>query len=83
MADSKFNAVYHVADGYVGKERPKYFSIHACDLEEDMSDEDLVNFFEEGMQDHFELNVFPEEHNRDEFIDWARQQLASRKNNDS
>lgn len=81
MTDSKFKAAYQVADGYVGKARPRYFSIFACDLEEDMSDEDLVNFFEEGMQDDFECNVFPEEYNRDEFIDWARQELNSRKNN--
>lgn len=82
MTDSKFKAAYQVADGYVGKARPRYFSISASDLEEDMSDEDLVNFFEEGMQDDFECNVFPEECNRNEFIEWARQQLICRENND-
>jgi hypothetical protein len=67
-----------VADGYVGKERPHYFSIDASNLEEDMDDSDLRELFEDSMQGHFEQNVFPESENKEAFVEWARSQLSSR-----
>jgi hypothetical protein len=82
MTDLRFKAAYSVADGYVGKERPLYFSISAGELEEDMDDEDLVDLFEDSMQAHFEQSVHPESSDRDAFIVWARHQLSNRSGKD-
>ena len=73
-----FKATYQAADGYVGGARPLYFSIRAEDIQEDMDDNDLAEFFYESMQDHFEANVSPESSDCDAFVAWARQQLDSR-----
>ena len=74
----KFNATYGVDDGYAGGSRPQHFTIHADDLDDDMTDEELQNFFHESMQEHFEQTVSPYAKNSDDFVAWAREQLEER-----
>ena len=71
----KFKVTYSACDGYVGKSRPIHFNISTGELDEDMTDDDLVELFEQSMQDHFEHNVFPESEDCNAFVSWARQQL--------
>ena len=73
-----FKATYQAADGYVGSARPLYFFIRAEDLDEDMDDADLAEFFYQSMQDDFETKVSPKSSDSDAFVAWARQQLNSR-----
>jgi hypothetical protein len=73
-----FQVEYLAADGYIGKHRPLYFSISVGDLEEDMDENDLIDLFEQSMQDHFEQHVHPESMDCDAFVLWARQQLQIR-----
>ena len=78
MTESHFKATYTAADGYVGKARPLYFSIYSGELEEDMDENDLIDLFENSMQDHFEQTVYPHSSDCDSFVAWARQQLNNR-----
>jgi len=74
MSD-KYKARYEVSDGYVGKDRPMYFTIHESEIEDDMDNVDLVNLYLDSMQDHFEQHVTPSEVGVDveAFVDWAEQ----------
>lgn len=74
----KFQGRYQVQDGYAGGARPKYVTICADDLEEDMTDDELVEFYEDEIQRHYEENVSPGAERVDEFVSWAREQLARR-----
>lgn len=74
----KFQARYQVHDGYAGGARPKHFTISADDLEDDMTEEQLVEFYESSVQDHYDEHVFPGAERVDEFVAWARAQLAAR-----
>jgi predicted sulfurtransferase len=74
----KFKGRYEVSDGYVGGSRPHHFKFDASDLEDDMTDVDLVNAYEQAAQDHFEEHITPSVERVDEFIKWAREQLAAR-----
>ncbi len=77
MSD-QFKCRYQVADGYISGKRPQYFSIHASELEEDMTDEDLAKLYDKSMQDHFEQRISPEGDNQEDFVAWARAQLSKR-----
>ena len=72
----KFKARYQVQDGYVGGARPKQFNISSDDLEDDMNEDDLVEFYESAVQDHFDEHVSPSADRVDEFVTWAMAQLA-------
>ena len=74
----KFKARYQVQDGYSGGARPQYFSIRAVDLDDEMTDEELVEFYEGAVQEHFEQNISPGIELVDEFLSWARDHLAKR-----
>ena len=74
----KFRARYQAQDGYVGGDRPQHFNIDASDLEEDMTDADIEEFYHEAIQDHFEQHVSPGAERVVEFIAWAKAQLSSR-----
>lgn len=75
----KFQARYQVQDGYAGGARPKHFHISAEDLEDDMTtEEQLVEFYEGAVQDHYDEHVSPGAERVDEFVSWARAQLAAR-----
>lgn len=77
-----FEACYQVEDGYVGKYRPKTFKIHAGHLEEDMSDEEIENFYLDEVMSHFNQNIYPSAERKEEFIQWAREQISNRSEED-
>jgi len=75
----KFQARYQVQDGYAGGARPKHFTISADDLEDGMTtEEQLVEFYENAVQDHYDEHVSPGSERVDEFVAWARAQLSAR-----
>ena len=75
----KFQARYQVQDGYAGAARPKHFNISADELEDDMTtEEQLVEFYEIAVQGHYDEYVSPCAERVDEFVSWARAQLAAR-----
>ena len=81
---SKFEGKYTVADGYANQGgRPHYFRINADDLEEDMDEKDLLRFYEESAQDHFEQHISCETDREAEFLEWAREELAKREKDES
>ena len=73
-----FEARYQANDGYCGKQRPKYFKIDASELEDDMDEEGLIEFYEQEVENHFQEHVHPDAERVDEFVAWAREQLAAR-----
>jgi hypothetical protein len=77
-----FEGCYEVADGYVGKRRPKFFKIYANQLDEDSSEEELEELYDELVEDHFRQNIFPSAERKEEFVQWAKEQIALR-NGDS
>jgi hypothetical protein len=74
----KFQGRYQVQDGYAGGARPKYVSIDADGIEDDITDEELIEYYEDAIQQHFEENVTPGAERVYEFVSWAREQLAKR-----
>ena len=68
----KFRVKYHVADGYVGKDRPLYFYIDPSEVEDDMEDSELSELYHDQIQDEFEQKVFAEGENLEDFLVWAR-----------
>ena len=74
-----FECEYEVEDNYVGPSRPHYFRIHGSDLDEDMTENDLVNLFEERMQEAFEQKLCPYGKNQDDFMDWALEVIETLK----
>lgn len=75
---NKFQGRYQVQDGYAGGSRPQHVSIFSDDLEEDMTDDELVEFYENEIQNHFYERISPGAERVDEFVAWARDQLAKR-----
>lgn len=74
-----FEGTYEVDDGYVGKGRPKPFEIDADDLDDDMTDDEIAELYDNSARDAFEQEVTYYTNNGDEFLAWAREQLAARK----
>ena len=72
MSKMSFECRYEIGDGYVGKARPLCFNISAEDIEDDMETEDLIEIFQEEMEEHFRQNVQPGEINQDDFLEWAK-----------
>ena len=79
MSTEKFKGRYQVADGYAGGSRPQYFSIQAGDLEGDMEDAELEDFYAEAAEDHMRERITAECERVAEFVEWAKAQLAARK----
>ncbi len=75
----KFKAIYDVSDGYVGKSRPKYFTIAEGELDNDMTEDELRELFQQSMQNNFEQDITPYQQNEDEFVEWAKNILAKDK----
>jgi hypothetical protein len=69
----KFEGYYEVEDGYVGKSRPVYFSVHESDIDEDMDEEDLRNLYDKEAKDHFEKNIYYAVSREDQFVEWAKE----------
>jgi hypothetical protein len=78
MSNEKFQGVYQASDGYVGKDRPKYFTVSADDLEEDMTDAQLYDLYEEAAYEDFLQNVSCDTSRCDEFVLWAKAAIAKR-----
>ena len=74
----KFQGRYQVQDGYAGGSRPQYVPIDDDGIEDDMTDEEMIEYYENAIQEHFEKNVTPGAERVDEFVSWAREQLANR-----
>lgn len=55
------------------------FRIPEREIEDDATEDDLREVFEQSMQHHFELNIYPYEENLSEFITWARGTIEARK----
>jgi len=68
---AEFEVTYEADDGYVGKSRPKNFTIDEMDLSGDETREELVEMFEEIMYEDFQQNVQPFSDDCDEFVEWA------------
>ena len=79
MSTEKFKGRYQVADGYAGGSRPQYFPIHADDLEDDMDDAELSDFYAELAEDHMREMIMADCELVAEFVEWAKAQLAARK----
>jgi hypothetical protein len=75
--NDRFSGAYQVDDGYVGN-RPQHFTINAFELEDDMDDEALRCFYEESAEDHFRQSVGISCSRTDQFVEWAKAQLAAR-----
>ena len=73
-----FEAQYQVEDGYAGPARPKYFEIRPEDLDEDMTQEDLEEFYLQSVEDHFKENIYPAAEKVEQFVEWARNKLEER-----
>lgn len=81
LPDGVFEAQYEVHDGYVCGSRPQSFEIDAEDLEDDMNDEALKSFYDSEVIEDFQDSgkIYPEPQRVDQFVAWARGQLAKRK----
>jgi len=81
LPDGVFQAQYEVHDGYVCGSRPQSFEIDAEDLEDDMNDEALKSFYGSEVIENFQDGgkIYPEPQRVDQFVAWARGQLAKRK----
>lgn len=74
----RFTGQYAIDDGYVGGDRTQYFSIDASELDDEMTDDELINFYEETAEDCFRQSIGITTRRRDEFVAWARAALNSR-----
>lgn len=74
-----FEGIYEVESGYAGRSRPQYFTIDADDLDDDMTDEELLELHEEFARAAFQQLITFRATNSKEFIAWAREQLTARK----
>ena len=78
----KFKGIYKVDDGYAGGSRPRYFDIEDFEIEDDMSDGDLEELYENIMIEDFEDKIHPYGQNVQEFIQWAKEQIAKDREED-
>jgi hypothetical protein len=80
LSNNTFEAQYQVEDGYVTGSRPQTFEIDAEDWEDDMDDRALRSFYDSEVIANFRDSgkIYPEPQRVDQFISWARGQLAKR-----
>lgn len=72
-----FRGEFEIDDGYVGGRRPIGFRVHPHDLEDDMTDETLAQFYEECAAERMREMGFTLRR-QEEFVAWARAVLAER-----
>ena len=65
----KIKIIYTVADGYIGKDRPKTVYAHPDDFEGCETEDDFMERCQEVVDDHFRENVFPEIDNEDDLME--------------
>lgn len=75
---NKFEAMYQVQDGFVGKDRPRTFNIDHSDIEEGASIEELKDLYYDMVQNDFEQNISPGAERMDEFLAWAEKVISER-----
>jgi hypothetical protein len=83
MTAPKFKGRYQIADGYVSGARPQYFTFYAAGLEDDMTDEEILQAYEVAAEDHMRENIVAGVEREDEFLEWAREQLSKREQEQS
>ena len=71
MSD-KFNVRWEADDGYAGGARPHNTQLHASDIEEDMSNDDLEDYICDAVGDDFRERVSFSIDNMDEVLKWAK-----------
>jgi len=76
--DSAFGAKYEIDDGYAGGSRPQYFMIHAGEIEDDMTSDDLERLYHEQCEEHMRGHIGCSPARVDEFVEWATSVLAAR-----
>ena len=75
MSKDKFQGVFEIDDGYAGGRRPQHFTVNVGDLADDMTDDDLREFYEQEAEDHFRHNIVISVSLVDDFVAWAREKL--------
>lgn len=63
---------WEVSDGYIGGDRPQYSSIYLDDISPDSTDEEIVQYIYESVQEDFEQKCHPEVRNMDDVIEQIR-----------
>lgn len=77
MSDrQRFKVSYQVEDSYVGGSRPQHFYIDADELMDLEGDDQIEQLLEELTEENFRENIFWSLRNSDEFMAWARAQIA-------
>jgi hypothetical protein len=81
LSENAFEAQYQVEDGYVTGQRLQAFQINAEDLEDDASEDALREFYGKAISEDFleSGKVYPSSRMEDEFVAWAKAQIAKRK----
>ena len=76
-----FEAQYQVEDGYVTGARPQRFQICAEEIEDDMTDEALEDFYASEVTRNFNDSekIYPVPEKVNQFVTWAKAQIAKRK----
>ncbi len=83
MADNEFRVTWGVDDGYAGSRgRPHHFSIHKSELDGDMDEETLTSLFWDSIKNDFEQTIHTYSGQEQEFVEWAKEQIASLKANE-
>lgn len=75
MSNDQFHGTFDIADGYAGGRRPQHFVVSVQDLHDDMTDDDLRQFYEDEAEAHFRQNFGISVSRSDEFVAWARAKL--------
>jgi len=73
-----FEVTWEADDGYVGGSAPHRFDISADDIEFCGTDEELKNLFWKSIQEDFEQRVSPVCDQEEEFLEWAREVIEKR-----
>ena len=81
LSENTFEAQYQVEDGYVTGGRPQRFQIHAEEIEDDMTDEALEDFYASEVTRNFNDSekIYPVPEKANQFVTWAKAQIAERK----
>lgn len=75
MDKNIFTIIYEIDDGYYNTKKPFKFYLNSCELEDDMDDKRLENFYHEAIQTNFEENIFPHGINLEKFKEWAKDRI--------
>ncbi len=78
MTDQKeFKVNWQADDGYVWRDRPQSFKIHAGELSGDETAEDLKAIFWSAIDSDFAEKIHATCSQEDEFVAWATEQIAA------